>query len=412
MSPTSSSLLVLLVSGLGFFFYIVLAQRRKSSRIEDFFVGGRNIGAPLFTQTTWGSSFAFGNSIFYAVWLGYTMGLSALWVQTLWAGGMVCYALLLPRLISYTQEYTLHGFLGSQYGRWARFTASIISILGLTIGLGFEVTFAGQYFAQVTRIEHFEWLVVLIFAVFTATFSSIGGFKANMITDRITNYISLAVLLLLVALMAIENWTQLRPSFALPAIADSAFDFSSSSLIFLIGVAFFPLYNIVDMSNWQNVSANSLASDHSSASTEQRVKMRTAMLKAAAFFLFAPVLTGTFLGYMIKVLERGTQDQTSFMAPIMFDLMPVGMSIAAVGLALATFAFMASSLSLINSWLLACSQTLSWDLIDHDKFKAVNFKITSVAPVIHEQVTRRARIALLLVGIGGASCVYYISEYI
>lgn len=136
------------------------------------------------------------------------------------------------------------------------------------------------------------------------------------------------------------------------------------------------------------------------------------MLKAAGLFLFAPVLTGTLLGYMIKVLERGTQDQTSFMATMMFDLMPVGISIAAVGLAIATFAFMASSLSLIDSWLLACSQTLSWDLIDHDKFKAVNFKVTEFDPVTHEQVTRRARIALLLVGIIGASCVYYISKYI
>lgn len=249
------------MTGFGFAYYILLAQKRKSSRVDEFFVAGRNIGLPLFTQTTWGSSFAFGNSIFYAVWLGYTIGLSALWIQAVWAIGMVCYALLLPRLIGFTENYTLHGFLGSLYGPWCRVTASLVSVLGLLILLGFEVSFVAQYFAQVTNLQRVEWLVVLATATFIATFCSIGGFKANTVTDRLSNYIAVGAMLVLLMLMIFQNGSQLATGFSRSAIWNSATDFSSQNAIYLTGLAFFALFNIVDMSNWQNVSANSLNVD-------------------------------------------------------------------------------------------------------------------------------------------------------
>jgi Na+/proline symporter len=104
-------LIIFAVTAIGFTFYIFLAQRRRTSRVGQFYLGGRNIGLPLFTQTTWGNSFAFGNSIFYAVWLGYTLGLSALWLQALWAVDMICYALLLPQLIKPHGEVHLAWFL-------------------------------------------------------------------------------------------------------------------------------------------------------------------------------------------------------------------------------------------------------------------------------------------------------------
>lgn len=412
MPSTLTALLILFVTGLGFAYYIFIAQKRKSSRVDEFFVAGRNIGLPLFTQTTWGSSFAFGNSIFYAIWLGYTIGLSALWIQALWAVGMICYALLLPRLIKFTENYTLHGFLGSLYGPWCRITASLVSVIGLLILLGFEVSFVAQYFAQVTNLQRLEWLVVLATATFIATFCSIGGFKANTVTDRITNFIALGAMLGLLVLMINKNGSQLAIGFSSSALWDSATDFSSQNVIFLSGLAFFALFNIVDMSNWQNVSANSLNVDLSPASKEQRKRMRWAMFKAAGLFLFAPVLTGTLLGYMLRVLKQGTEDQPAFMSKMVLDLLPVNSLFAAVILSLITFAFMASSLSGTDSWLLASTQTLSWDVIDYKKFEAMGFRVSQFNQRLHEVITRHARLILMLIGIGGASIIYYISKYV
>jgi Na+/proline symporter len=412
MPSTLTSLLVLFVTGLGFAYYIFLAQKQKSSRVEEFFVAGRNIGSALFTQTTWGSSFAFGNSIFYAVWLGYTIGLSAFWIQALWAIGMICYALLLPRLIVFTENYTLHGFLGSLYGPWCRITASLVSVIGLLILLGFEVSFVAQYFAQVTNVQHLEWLVVLAMATFVATFCNIGGFKANTVTDRLSNFIALGAMLGLLIMMIYKNSSQLAVGFSPSALWNSATDFSSQSAIYLTGLAFFALFNIVDMTNWQSVSANSLNADFSPASQEQRKKMKWAMFKATGWFMIAPVLTGTFLGYMLRVLKQGTEDQSIFMSKMVLDLLPAGSLLAAAILAVITFAFMAASLAGTDSWLLASTQTLSWDLIDYEKFKATGFKVSKFDQLSHEKITNRARLILMLVGIGGASIIYYISKYV
>jgi len=60
--------------------------------------------------------------------------------------------------------------------------------------------------------------------------------------------------------------------------------------------------------------------------------MRWAMFKAAGLFLFAPVLTGTFLGYMLKVLNQGTENQSIFMSKMVLDVLPMGPVFAAVGL--------------------------------------------------------------------------------
>ena len=404
-------LIVLSITALGFAYFIRLAQERKSSRVEEFFVAGRNIGAPLFTQTTWGTSFAFGNSIFYAVWLGYSVGLSALWIQALWAVGMGFYAFILPKLIVFTENYTLHGFLGSLYGGWCRVVASIVSVIGLIICLGFEVSFSAQYFAQVIHLENLEWLVVILCAVFVAAFCSIGGFKANTVTDKFSNSFVFGVLVFLVILI-LSNNSQLRNSLSIETIKNSLTDFSAANPIYLTGLAFFSMFNIIDMSNWQNVSANSLNADLSPASKEQRQKMKYAMLKASGLFLAAPVVIGTFLGFFIKILGQGTEDQSVFMSKIIFSILPGASIISVIMLGIVTFGFMASSLAGSDSWLLASIQTISWDLLDYKKFKQANFRVSSFSNALHEFITNRARLLLMIIGVIGASAVYYISKNI
>jgi hypothetical protein len=412
MFSTVTPFIVLLIVSAGFSYYIRIAAKARSWRVEDFFQAGRNIGISLFTETTWGSNFAFGNSIFYAAWLGYTMGLSALWVQLLWGVGMTAYALLLPRLIAFTENHTLHGFLGWIYGPESRITASIVSVIGLLICFGFEMTFAAQYFARVTSTEKLEWLVVVMGALFVCAFCSIGGFKANSLTDRLSNRFGLLALLSLFGVMLARYHAQLLPALTPASILASATDFSSVTGIYLAGLAFFSLFNIVDMTNWQTVSANSLTTDNADASRVRRVQMRRAMLGAAVRFLIAPVLIGTLIGYFIKVLGQGTKDQSAFMFKLVTDLFPPSSLISIVLVGVITFAFLATSLSGIDSWLLASAQTFSWDLFDYKRLKAVNFNIRELAPEIHEKITRRARWILTILGVFGASVTYYVSKYL
>ena len=410
MSQRLASAIILTICAVGFGWYMSVARKRKSSKVEEFFVAGRNIGVPLFAQTSWGSSFAFGNSIFYAAWLGYTMGLSALWLQGLWAIGMCCYALLLPRLIPFTGNYTLHGFLGSQYGRWCRWIASVVSVIGLTILLGFEVSFAAQYFTRITGLIHFEWIVVVVAATFFATFCSIGGFKANSITDRISNYLGASTLILLIVVLSIKNRGPISAAISSADMKASLFDFSSAAPLFVAGLAFFSLFNIVDMTNWQTVSANSLNSEHGPDAMVKRRSMRNAMFLAAALFIIAPVLTGTWLGFLLRILKTGTDDQASFMYVLVRQVFDSGTVGGVLMIALITFAFMASSLAGIDSWILASTQTLSWDIVEYERFKSVEFQATRFDNATHEAITKRARLILYCVGIGGTVLVYAVSK--
>jgi len=409
--PVYKPLIVLAVVAVGFYLFIRIAKRRQSSRVEEFFVGGRNIGAPLFAHTTWGSSFAFGNSIFYGAWLGYSQGLSGLWLQALWAVGMTMYALLLPRLIVYTQHHTLHGFLGALYGPASRIAASVVSVFGLLILLGFEISFASQYFSQILGVEQLEWLLVVALAMFISTFCSIGGFKANVHTDRYTNYLAVGALVALLVMACARNWNTVTTSLAPSALWSSATDFSSMDLLFGMGISCFALFNFVDMSNWQNVSANSFEGSDGQVSKALQRRMQSAMLSATLRFLFAPVLLGTFLGYIMNQVGQGTSEQTHFMSVMVGSVVPGSDLLGVLLLGIITFVFLASSLSGADSWLLASTQTLSWDIIDYHKFKDAGFNASKLPNEEHLKVTRRARITLMAFGVLGTTAVYAVSKW-
>jgi len=115
---------------------------------------------------------------------------------------------------------------------------------------------------------------------------------------------------------------------------------------------------------------------------------------------------------MLRVLKQGTEDQSAFMSKMVGDLLPTNPILAAATLSLITFAFMASSLAGTDSWLLASTQTLSWDLIDYKKFKALGFRVNQFTETVHNEITKHARLILMVVGIAGASIIYSISKYV
>jgi len=139
--------------------------------------------------------------------------------------------------------------------------------------------------------------------------------------------------------------------------------------------------------------------------------MQWAMISAALRFLVAPVLTGTLLGYILKLIGQGTDVQTHFMIALVTAVTSHLGWVGVLLLGLVTFVFLASSLSGTDSWLLASTQTLSWDLIDYRRFENAQFRASNLPDELHEEITRRARITLLIVGICGAVGIYFVSKW-
>jgi len=367
-------------------------------------MAGRNIGVNLFTKATWATSHGYGNSIFYAIWLGYTIGLAGIWIQMFWCLGICLYALIVGKLIHHTENYTLHGFLGSLFGMKTRYIASAVSLIGLFVCIGFEISFASGFFSQILGFSNLRIPTIIVFAIFIAAFCSIGGFTANARTDGWSNWLATSSVILLIFIIYIKfkNTETLNTILSKQSISNS-FKAPDDNW-FLIGLLFFGLYQFIDMTNWQTVSANSLKEDRKSIRS-----MQFALLKSAGLISLFPILTGTVVGYLFKAISSELVNQDTFI----FDMIKgslfdnsIGMIIA---LAFITFAFMASSLSATNSWLLASAQTISWDIFDYNKFKKADFKVSKMNDETQEKLTNNSKNILMIVGVVTSLGIYLIS---
>ncbi len=401
---------------LGFLFFIRVAWkgREGSSRIEKFFVGGRNIGVPLYKHATWGTSFAFGNGIFYFVWLGYTMGLFAIWTQVPWCLGFLGLAWILPKIIPETERYTLHGFLGSLFGDKTRRMASIASLIGFLLNLGFEISFGAIVLSALLGMQKLEVIIVLVTAIFAAAYCNIGGYNANVRTDKWQNWFGVFALIFLFFLLLIlktsDRWNFIPTEILNPSIIfKSLFDYSQTSLPFFLGIVVFSFFfQFVDMTNWQNISANSFVSQSESEQKIQIRRMRLALVKAAIWIFFFPGIFGVLLGYLLKGTEGLTQD--TIMVKLILGVIPGEGVIYALVLGLLTAALIATSLSTADSWLIACSQTLSWDNIDYETLKKVNFDVTKLDESVHKRITSKARNLLFVLALIPTGVFYVLSK--
>jgi MFS family permease len=404
--------IIIATISLGFYWYFKRAIQRtlenSSDLIDKFFLAGRNIGRVLFANTTWSNSLGFGNSMFVAIWGGYSWGLGAIWIQALWALGMVLYGRFIPYILEHTGRFTLHGFLGSAFGIGTKNLTAFVSLTGLLVCIGFEVTFAGEFFATVMGNSNNAPIVILLFATLLATFCSIGGYQGNVALDVYSNIFASLSMLVFLACMVFqrpEGFETIVQSGV--AKAGESFFHPSMPMYELIGFGVFTLFQIIDMTNWQSVSANQLPEDDENKK-KHIVNMRRAINFSALSFMIFPTIVGSLIGYYFRQIAGGDVSQSEILIKTVTASIPQDVVIKTILLSGILFGFLSSSLACTNSWLLASVQTLSWDLFDYKKMKSVNFNVDQLPLDEHVSITRRAKIMLYVVGAGGTILIYSI----
>ncbi len=403
-------LVILFVICIGMIVYYKRALNRQVDKIDDFFLAGRNIGRQLFTVSTWGNSLGFGNSMFVAIWAGYKWGLSGIWVQGIWAAGMILYGYIIPHIIKFTGKYTLHGYLGSTYGRGVKNLTAFISLVGLIICIGFEITYFGEFFSAIMGNSNVTPIVVLVFATLIATFCSIGGYRGNVALDKVCNiFASIAMTIFLVALVSHhpEAFTAIKSKSSMSLAKD--FIVPNMSLFEFIGFSVFTLFQIIDMTNWQTVSANKLP-ENDETTKEHVQSMKKAITTSALLFMIFPATVGTLIGYYFYHIAGADVAQPDVMLQAVTTSLSNDIILKTIMLAALLFGFLSSSLACTNSWLLASVQTISWDMIDFRTFKKVNFKVSELPSETHYKVVNRAKIIIYLVGAGGTAAIYCIYQ--
>lgn len=186
---------IILVAYLVIMVGIGIYCRKATSTVNDFVLGGRNIG-PWFTAFAYGTSY-FSAVVFigYAGQFGWLYGASATWIGIGNAviGSLLAWILLGKRtrvMTKYLSASTMPEFFEKRYGsKSLKFIAAAIIFI-------FLIPYTASVYNGLSRLFesafHIDYNICIIaMAIFTAVYVIIGGYKATALNDFIQGIIML-----------------------------------------------------------------------------------------------------------------------------------------------------------------------------------------------------------------------------
>jgi SSS family transporter len=182
---------------LGIYFLLMIGiaiySRKRSASLDDFYLGGRNIGG-------WMSAFAYGTTYFsavvfvgYAGKFGWNFGLAAIWigVGNALIGSFLAWKVLAKRTKEFSvrkNAKTMPEFFKARYlDNRLKFASAIIIFVFLIPYSASVYQGVGYIFEMVFQID-FKWCILAMAAV-TALYVFIGGYFATALTDFVQGFI-------------------------------------------------------------------------------------------------------------------------------------------------------------------------------------------------------------------------------
>lgn len=200
---------------------IGLYHFRRNKNLDDYYVGGRNLGwshvgmSVVATDVGGGFSIGLGG-------LGYAMGLAGSWLLfTGLIGAWLTAVVLIPRVKKLDTDLTLLTFpdlLRWRYGSRTALVAALISGIGYLGFTGGQIL-AGAKLASVTILRQAPFgmepmtFALIAIAGITITYTVVGGLKAVIYTDTVQWLVLLAGLIFLAipaVYIAVGGWSGLQ----------------------------------------------------------------------------------------------------------------------------------------------------------------------------------------------------------
>lgn len=338
------------VLGVGIFHF------RRNTDVEDYYVGGRGLGAGHVGMSVVATDVGGGFSIGLGG-LGFTMGLAGSWLLfTGLLGAWLSAVLIIPRIKGNGQDPNLdHGLLTypdllrRRFGPKVALLAAVISGIGYLGFTGAQMLAgaklaAGTIFLQpVWGLEPLEFALLAIAGV-TILYTALGGLKAVIYTDSV-QWLVLLGGLILVALPAtfhqIGGWARLRAE--LPAEFFSLANITPVTAVNWV-VTIVPIW-IIGMTLYQRIYACR------DTGTAQRAWYLAGLLEWPVM-----AFTGVILGMCARVMFPLAEPEMA-LPMLVRDVLPVGVT----GLVVA--AYFSAIMSTADSCLMASSGNLVNDLI-------------------------------------------------
>ncbi len=160
--------------------------RFKAHNQEDFLVAGRRLGGLLYTGTM--SAVVLGGaSTIGGVGLGYTAGLSGMWLVFAIGLGIIALSLFFAPKIQKLEIYTVSQMLELRYGKGSRFVSgAIMTAYGLMISTTSTVAYATVFHALFDLNKVWS---VLIGGGIVILYSMLGGMWSITLTDFVQFFI-------------------------------------------------------------------------------------------------------------------------------------------------------------------------------------------------------------------------------
>jgi SSS family solute:Na+ symporter len=364
--------------GVGLYF-----QRRQSG-LDEYFVGGRRMGAGHIGLSVVATDVGGGFSIGLGG-LGFVMGLSASWLLfSGLVGAWLAAVVLVPRVkvIGQTHQHrSFPDFLAYRFGEPTRLVAAVVSAIGYAGFTGSQLLAGGKLASAAFEFD--LTTAVLLMSVVIVVYTALGGLQAVVYTDTLQwliLFIGLIGLAIPLGFVAVGGLSGLRD--ALPAEYFSLGNVSALQVATWM-VTIVPIW-FVAMTLYQRIHA---ASDVSTA--------RRAWFAAGLLEYPAMAFMGATLGMFARVLHPATDPEMGL--PLLIrDVLPVG----ATGLVLA--AYFAAIMSTADSCLLASVGNLIDDIIGRHLSPSSSERSLLVL----------SRVLTLIVGFGSVTFALYVPRVI
>ncbi|HEY6807105.1 MAG TPA: hypothetical protein VI306_26240 [Pyrinomonadaceae bacterium] len=287
------------------------------------------------------------NALFYAAFLGYSIGLWSLIIQIAWSAS---FFLLAPYVGSIQRFRSLHEFLGERFGPSTRIIAALCSVGGLIYFVTWEIAISRATLNglgidnQLPRSE----LLILGMILGTLIYTTVGGLGGNARANLIQNILKTVVFGFLTFLLVerlVKTGVSVRAAMFPPAA-------SIANTLGLIGFAtnimFNLLWQFVDSSSWQSFIGGSAA---------REAELAKSLRSSGVTIFVIPNLLATLLG--IALIGTEGIDSNNILVKSL-SLLP---SVGPLLLFFVFVAVVASVMSLIDGCFLASSYALIIDVL-------------------------------------------------
>lgn len=344
---------MLLMLGVGFYFH------RKNTNLEDYYVGGRNMGkwhiglSVVATDVGGGFSIGLGG-------LGFLIGLSGSWMLfTGLLGALISGVFLIPRIKKLSDKqkfFTFPEVFRFYFGPKAALLAGLISGIGY-LGFASSQLLAGAKLASAAFIDLDFTLALIIMGFVAVVYTVMGGIKAVIYTDTFQWILLMAGLIFIaipMAWVAVGGWEKISAS-----LPQEFFTFNNLSWQQLLNwmVTILPIW-FVGMTLYQRIYASRSAAE-----------ARKAWYIAGIFEWPIMAFMGVGLGMLSRVafvegmfiplgfVQGETFDAEMGLPLLLRTILPAGL----MGLVLS--AYFSAILSTADSCLMASSSNIMHDLI-------------------------------------------------